>query len=112
MKKLLFLISFFVFQSLYSQTTEFTDNNGDGVIEYKLISQNGILLEEGFYFNNKMVGTWKLYTQDGKLQMVAKFKNGLKHGTWLIYDEKGRIKTEIVYTQNHKESAVEHRYSN
>lgn len=112
MKKLLFLISFFVFQSLYSQTTEFTDNNGDGVIEYRLISQNGILLEEGFYFNNKMVGTWKLYTQDGKLQMVAKFKNGLKHGTWLIYDEKGRIKTEIVYVQNYKESAVEHKYSN
>jgi antitoxin component YwqK of YwqJK toxin-antitoxin module len=112
MKKILFLLSFLMFQSLYSQTTEFTDNNGDGVIEYRLVSTNGTLLEEGYYFNNKMVGTWRLYTNSGDLQMVAQFRNGLKHGKWLIYDEKGRVKTEIVYVQNRKESATEHRYTN
>ena len=112
MKKILFLLSFLMFQNLYSQTTQFTDNDGDGVIEYKLVSTSGIVLEEGFYFNNKMVGTWHLYNDNGTVQMVARFKNGLKHGKWLIYDNKGRVKTEIVYVQGRKESATEHRYTN
>lgn len=111
MKKILSVVFFMMFVSLYSQTTVLTDNNGDGIIEYQLVSKEGTTLEEGFYYNGKMFGTWRLYTTEGNLQMVARFKDGLKHGRWIIYDEKGRVKTEVVYNNGYRQSASEHRYN-
>lgn len=107
---LLTLLTFFSSQ-IFAQSTILTDNNGDGVIEYKLVSDNDRVIEEGFYYNNKMYGTWKSYYPSGSLNMIAHFRNGMKHGTWLFYNEKGKLILEVVYRDNLKISAVKHEYA-
>jgi antitoxin component YwqK of YwqJK toxin-antitoxin module len=107
---LLILLTFFTTQ-IFAQSTILTDNNGDGIIEYKLVSDNNHTIEEGYYYNGMMYGTWKSYYPSGKLHMIAHFKNGLKHGTWYFYNENGKLTLEVVYKDNIKVSAVQHKYA-
>ena len=96
---------------LFSQTTQFTDNDGDGVIEYTLLRNNGTIEEEGFYFNGKMVGTWVPYYPSGTINIKANFRDGLRHGSWLIYDENQKIKFEVLYANGTREKVIEHHYN-
>ena len=111
MKKL-FLVMFMLMSNyLFSQTTLYTDNDGDGVIEYTLIRNNGSIEEEGYYLNGKMVGTWTSYYTNGVINIRANFKNGLRHGSWTIYEESGKIKFEIIYKDGIREKVIEHHYN-
>lgn len=112
MKHLFFiLLSVFTF-SVYGQKAIYTDNNGDGIIEYTLLNDLGKVMETGYYKSGKMVGTWISYHPNGKKMMVAKFKNGIKEGTWWVYDNQGRVLNQIVYKNNRKISASQHSYAN
>lgn len=95
----------------FSQQSIYTDNDGDGIIEYKLIDKKGNSVETGFYYNGKMVGTWTSYFPNGKKQYIARFKNGAKHGKWLTFDTSGRVLYEIYYNEGLRVSATQHQYS-
>jgi antitoxin component YwqK of YwqJK toxin-antitoxin module len=111
MKKVLVLLTLIVGLPIFSQNAIYTDNDGDGIIEYVLKNSNGRVEETGFYSNGKMTGVWTSYYESGQRKVVARFKNGVKHGTWLIYDSKGRVSTEIVYKEDRKVSATQHKYA-
>ena len=111
MKRTLLIMFMLISNYLFSQTTLYTDNDGDGVIEYTLLRPNGSVEEEGFYLNGKMVKTWISYFEDGKVSIKANFKNGLRHGSWLIYDENGNIKYEILYSEGIRKKVIEHHYN-
>ena len=111
MKTILITTLLFLTSNLFAQKAIYTDNDGDGIIEYTSVSKDGRIQERGFYLNGKMTGSWISYSSNGKKSVVAKFKNGEKHGTWFFYDEKGRITLEVVYKDNRKVSASQHRYA-
>jgi len=111
MKKILLSFLFVSTTVLFGQRAIYTDNDGDGVIEYTLYDNFGKVSETGYYYNKKMVGTWTSFYPNGKRKVVAKFRNGLKHGTWLVYDDKGRVLNQIVYKEDKKISASQHRYA-
>jgi antitoxin component YwqK of YwqJK toxin-antitoxin module len=111
MKTILIITLLFLTSNLFAQKTIYTDNSGNGVIEYTLIDKDGKIQEKGFYFNNKRTGTWTRYSSSGQKCEVAKFKDGKRHGTWSFYDETGKKIFEVVYRDNKKISASEHRYS-
>lgn len=111
MKKILLFWSLVLGFSMLAQKAHYTDNDGDGVIEYVLVSQNGQVLETGSYYNQKKVRTWTSYHPNGGKQTVAKFKNGLRHGNWFMYDEKGLLVFEITYNEGKKVSASQHSYA-
>jgi antitoxin component YwqK of YwqJK toxin-antitoxin module len=110
MKKIFTLFAVLLTFPILAQNAIYTDQDGDGVIEYELF-KDGLVIEKGFYYNGKMTGTWTSFTPDGKKQMVAKFKNGVKHGYWYVYDNKGRVVTEILYKDDKKVSATQHKYA-
>lgn len=112
MKKLILLIFILIGTTLSAQTTQYTDDNGDGVIEYCLFADNGKKIEEGYYYNGQMYGTWRSYHKNGNLQTIAKFKDGVKHGKWLFYNENGNLIFEVTYERGQKILATEHRYLN
>lgn len=95
----------------YAQQATYTDNDGDGVIEYVLRDNNGKVIETGFYYNRKMVGTWTSYFPSGKKHTVAKFKNGVKHGNWLMYNESGQVVFNVLFKEGKKVSATQHSYA-
>jgi antitoxin component YwqK of YwqJK toxin-antitoxin module len=111
MKKIILFLLVVLGFSTYGQQSIYTDNDGDGVIEYTLQDKSGNVLETGYYYNGKMYGTWTSFFPNGKKQMVAKFKDGKRNGTWFIYDLQGRITFQIVYKDGLKVSASENRYN-
>lgn len=111
MKNILLIICFLLSVEGFSQKSIYTDENGDGIVEYLQLSKEGNVVEKGYYFEGKMVGTWVSYYPSGKKQVVAKFKSGLKHGTWFIYDTQGRVVVEVLYKDGIKVSATQHKYA-
>lgn len=111
MKTILIITLLFITSNLFAQKTIYTDNDGSGTIKYTLVDKDGKIQEEGFYFNKKRSGTWTRYSPNGKKIEVARFRNGQRHGTWFFFDETGKKTFEVVYKNNKKISASEHRYT-
>lgn len=70
-------------------------------------TDDGDLIETGFYHANNPNLTWIQYGKDGNKLMLAQFQNGVKQGTWYIWDESGYLKYEISYLNNKIQSARE-----
>ena len=111
MKNFLLILALIIGVSVNGQNATYTDNDGDGVIEYVLKNNEGVVLETGFYYNRQKVRTWTAYYSDGKKQTVARFKNGLRHGLWSMYDQNGKVVFEVVYKDGKKVSASQHSYA-
>lgn len=111
MKKIFLLFSLVFAFSMSAQKAYYTDDDGNGVIEYVLLDNEGNKLETGFYCNKKMTGTWISYHPGGKKNVVAKFKNGVRHGNWIIYNQQGQIVYQILYKSGKKVSASQHNYA-
>ena len=109
MKNILFIFGILLSIQAFSQQSIYTDENGDGIIEYTQVSKDGKLVERGYYYEGKMVGTWTSYYPSGKKQVIAKFKSGVKHGTWYIYDTEGRVVVQVEYKDGFKVSATQHK---
>jgi len=52
---------------------------------------NGILIAEGKYVNDKKVGEWKFYNSEGKLIEKGSFVNGRPDGVWYSFYPSGKI---------------------
>ena len=111
MKNILFLILVLFSTNILAQRAVYTDNDGDGIVEYTLQNTNGKVIETGYYQNGKMHGTWTSFYPSGTKQAVVKFKNGMKHGKWLFYDHQERIITTVTYENDKKIMASQNQYS-
>lgn len=111
MKNILVILFSILSFGVFAQKAIYTDYDGDGIVEYNLYSDDGSILETGFYYNSKRTGTWTSYYPNGKKQIVAKFKGGVKHGKWFMYDQSGRLITEVTYKDGKKISASQHAYA-
>ena len=58
----------------------------------KTFSENGVLLQEGFYVKGKESGLWKFYDKDGNIEFSGDYKDGERIGEWFEFDKKGRKK--------------------
>jgi antitoxin component YwqK of YwqJK toxin-antitoxin module len=111
MKNILFFILVLFSTNIFAQRAIYTDNDGDGILEYTLQNTNGKVIETGYYYNGKMHGTWTSFYPSGKKQAVVKFKNGMKHGKWFFYDQQGRTITTVTYENDKKIMASQSQYS-
>ena len=87
-------------------------NNGLKNGKYTKYSNEGEILEEGIYQNNKQEGEWKYYHTNGNLEASGKFaggdggnlgntgipKNG-REGLWKYYYESGKIEGTSPYNK-------------
>ena len=112
MKKIILIFGLILSSSIFAQQAVYTDNDGDGIVEYNLINKDGRTIESGYYYEGKMVGTWTSFYPNGKKQFIARFKNGLKHGKWISYDSQGRELFVITYQDGLRTSATQNRYNN
>lgn len=53
MKKILLIITLFISFNSFAQQAIYTDNDGDGVIEYTLKNEMGNVMETGYYLNGR-----------------------------------------------------------
>lgn len=109
MKKIIFIFTLFFSISVFGQAV-YTDNDGDGVIEYTL-TKDGKVIETGYYLSGKMHGTWTSFHSNGKKQAVVKFRSGKKHGKWFFFDQEGRETFTVTYENDKKVMASQNRYS-
>lgn len=72
---------------------------------HKIWTDHGILLSEGYYYNNDAIGGWKFYYRNGQLASEGKYENGYRTGTWLMYDADGWLEQKITWSNGVKEGA-------
>lgn len=110
MRRLVFICIMLLSTSLFSQTAIYTDEDGDGIVEYVLKSDEGKVIETGYYLNWKMHGTWTSYYDSGEKHTIARFRNGERHGKWVFFDRQGRLTFSVTYDKNKKIMATQNRY--
>lgn len=111
MRQFLLITSLVLGFGLAAQQATYTDLDGDGVVEYTLKSQDGKVIETGYYLNSKMHGTWTSFYPSGKKQAVVKFRDGKKHGKWIFFDQEGRTTLVVTYENDRKIMATQSQYS-
>jgi len=57
-----------------------------------MFSEQGLLLQSGFYKNGNENGHWNFYNEEGRLTYSGEYKDGQRTGEWFEYDKKGRKK--------------------
>lgn len=80
------------FKSVYT-----VDEHGKKQGLYKEYFDDGNLVRECTYINDKLEGSEKLYYRNGQLQFDRTFKNGEKEGQEKYYDENGQLRLEHTY---------------
>ncbi len=66
-------------------------------------NDDGEILEEGAYRNDKKEGDWNYYGgKDNKLK-TGNYKNGMKSGLWKTFDEQEQLRFQVPYVNGKKE---------
>lgn len=98
MKQFIVVLIFLFTNSLFAQK--------DG--KWTLTGANGILMEHGYYENQKKSGEWNYYYDDGVPSLTANYNKGILHGKSIRFDllgnkiailnyVKGQITGEQIY---------------
>jgi len=82
------------------------------VAQAKLFYQNGDIMAEGVYINQKREGRWISYGAENIKVEEGEYKNGNKTGSWLTYFPNGQISSEIVFENNLKNGPFKNYYNN
>ena len=77
------------------------ENYANGVKNGKSLfySDEGAILKEQYYKDDKLEGPVKLYNGLGQLKAEGAYKKNRKHGIWTYY-ENGKVSEKIKYPQN------------
>jgi len=80
MKKLLFVLFMALTCGLYAQEKKYElvsiDDWGETLIKYQSYSEEGQLIEDGFYLNAEPHGNWNSYKEDGSIIATMRFHRG------------------------------------
>lgn len=78
------------------EESEFREDKRDGVC--RRYSPKGVLVEEGSFADDAMNGTWSFYDpEDGALERKADYDDGKYHGSVVDFGKDGRSRTRIEY---------------
>jgi len=80
MKKLLFVLFMALTCGLYAQEKKYElvsiDDWGETLIKYQSYSEEGQLIEDGFYLNAEPHDIWNSYNSEGSIIATMKFHRG------------------------------------
>jgi len=68
--------------------------------EYKKVSKDGKVREEGNYDEGKRDGTWKFYYPSGDLREVSTYKSNMRDGPYEFYNNKKALQKKGQYVKN------------
>lgn len=68
------------------------------------VHEFGRLLEESYYENGKLEGTYFEYHANGNVKREIQYKNGLQHGIFRYFDQDGNLTLEYEYANGKKVS--------
>lgn len=78
----------------------------------RLFYQNGDLMAEGTYKNQKREGKWTSYGDQNIKVEEGEYINGMKEGSWKTFFPNGKIASETNYINNLKEAEFKRYYDN
>ncbi len=79
------------------------DEAGNKNGSWKDYSEDGRILAEGQYSDNKRSGNWKFYGKSGNTEQTGNFLNGRINGLWRWYYPDGKILREEEYFQGKRD---------
>lgn len=79
---------------------------------YKKWNDEGILISDQNYSNNKLNGISKIYSDNGKLLKYCNYIDGLRDGVYKEYYENGKLKKCSDYTRDLRNGDHEEYYEN
>ena len=69
---------------------------------------NDVLIEEGYYKNNKKDFLWKSYHSNGQLAQMGGYKDGIQEAEWKTFDDSGELETIGFYVNGNKHGEWKH----
>lgn len=136
MKKLFFILTFFIFTIIgvlvYHYTAIVEKSNKENVVivvydeityeisDFRLLRLTDIVkvkesngfLSQIAYKNGKRDGVKKIFYKDGKIHLIAVFKNNLLNGTLIGWNENGQKLIQIQYLNDKENGEMREWYSN
>lgn len=82
------------------------DESGNKNGKWKDFNQEGILIAEGQYSDNRKSGNWKYYGQGKKLEQTGSYNNGRPDGIWTWYYNDGTVLREEEYFQGQRDGKL------
>ncbi|MCB0807453.1 MAG: toxin-antitoxin system YwqK family antitoxin [Bacteroidales bacterium] len=98
MKRLLFLIGFFIAFALHAQQEQKIDPNGYNIFYY----ENGEVSSEGTMRNGQPDGYWKTYYENGIIKSEGNRKDFKLDSVWTFYSDSGQVAVKITYENGKK----------
>lgn len=87
----------------------------DGEKDVFMISffENGKVMAEGKYVDQKKDSTWKFYSEiTGTIVSLETYENTIKSGVWQTYYENGKVLEEITYKDDIREGSCNQYFTN
>jgi len=81
------------------------DEEGNRQGAWKILFDDGSVMEEGDYLANRRSGQWKYYERNGRTIQVGSFRNGRSDGEWLWYYNDGSLLREEDYYQGRRDGS-------
>ena len=81
------------------------DESGNFNGKWKDLNQDGKIMAEGQYTDNRRSGIWKFYNSSGKVEQTGSYNNGRPDGLWKWYYENGSLLREEEYFQGQRDGA-------
>ena len=81
------------------------DESGNYNGKWKDLFQDGKIMAEGQYTENRRSGIWKFYNSSGKVEQTGSYNNGRPDGLWKWYYENGSLLREEEYFQGQRDGA-------
>lgn len=76
----------------------YENNKINGI--YQKLYANGRLMEQCYYQNGKIEGLYKKWHYDGQLMEQCNYKNNKKDGLYQYWDTKGKLIKQITFKEN------------
>lgn len=97
----LVLVVISMIQPVYAQKAPKNqlDEKGNKTGLWQIITEGGILLEEGHYLEGRKEGQWKGYYPEGNVKHEITFKEGIADGPARFYFENGQVWEEGVWRE-------------